>query len=115
MIPEFQKLKQPKTEFKLPSGLRIDILCREKKTNAYVAIELKKHDVDPVDQLHKYLIELDEMIARKASRPFAVKGMIITGEPNAALERTLPERIPDYPVRWFLYRAEVKLYARDGH
>ncbi len=55
------------------------------------------------------------MISSKASRPFAVKGMIITGEPNAALERTLTERIPDYPVRWFLYRAEVKLYARDGH
>ncbi len=42
VIPEFLDLKQPQMEYKLPSELRVDILCRERRSNAYVAIELKK-------------------------------------------------------------------------
>jgi hypothetical protein len=40
-IPQFEKLKWPKAEFELPSRRRIDILCREKKINAFVVIELR--------------------------------------------------------------------------
>jgi len=112
-IPQFKNFKHPIAEAELPSKKRIDILCRERKTNAYVAIELKKRDVDPVDQLRKYLEEVDEKLAGRGKKRFAVKGMIITGEPNAALERSLPERIPTYSAQWLLFRAEIKLYQRS--
>jgi hypothetical protein len=112
LIPQFKKLKDPKAEFELPSRRRIDILCREKKTNAFVVIELKKRDVDPLDQLRRYLAEVDRRLAQRGPKRYRVKGMIVTGEPNAALERSLRERIPDYPVVWFLYRAQVTLYER---
>ena len=111
-IPQFKNLRHPVAEAKLPSNKRIDILCRERKSNAFMVIELKKHDVDPVDQLREYLEEVDTEFAQTANERLPVKGMIITGEPNAALERSLPDRIPNYPVQWFLYRAEVKLYRR---
>ncbi len=34
------------------------------------------------------------------------------GESNAMLNRSLPARIPSYPIRWFLYRNEVKVNTR---
>ena len=111
-IPKLAHLKKPVLEYRLPSGGRIDILCREKRTNAYVVIELKKLAVDPVEQTRRYLVEVERELARQEVPAPEVKGIIITGQPSAVLERTLRERILDYEVSWFLYRVKLELVQR---
>jgi len=111
-IPEFSHLKQPRSEYQLPSGRKVDILCRERETNGYVAIELKKEATDPSGQLEKYLIEVDKKLAQKESPKVGVSGVIITGKPNWAIERELPDTIQKYPVVWFVFRARIKLFER---
>lgn len=111
-IPRLAHLKEPVLEYRLPSGGRADILCRERSSNAFVVIELKKLAVDPVEQTRRYLVEVErELASRETPRP-AVKGIIITGQPSAVLERTLPERIPGYEVTWFLCRVKLELDER---
>lgn len=111
-IPKLAHLKSPILEYRLPSGRRIDILCREKRTDAYVVIELKKLRVDPVGQIERYLVEVDRSLARKASPYPEVRGIIITGQPNAVLERSLSARVSNYRVSWFLYRVKLELVER---
>ena len=108
----FKNLKKPQVEYSLPSGRRIDILCREKKTNNLVAIEIKKGGSDAIGQLERYLVELDRKVASKETPKPAVKGIIVTGQPNSAAERSLAERIQDFPVQWFVYRVQLKMHLR---
>lgn len=112
-VPGLQHLKDLKTEFALPSRRRIDILCRERGTNAFVVIELKRAKRDPVGQIGGYLDEVREKLASRESPEPQVKGIIITGQPNAALERSLPDRISDFEVSWFLYRVKLDLLGRS--
>ncbi len=111
-IPKLAHLKTPVLEYRLPSGGRIDILCREKRTNAYVVIELKKFAVNPVPQTRRYLVEVERELASQESQPPSVKGIIITGRPSAVLERTLPEEIRGYEVSWLLYRVKLELVEK---
>lgn len=111
-IPKLAHLRKPILEYRLPSGGRIDILCRERRSNAYVVIELKKLAVDPVEQTRRYLVEVEKTLAAKEDPNPAVKGIIITGQPSAVLERSLRERIQDYEVNWFLYRVKLELVER---
>lgn len=111
-IPEFSHLKQARSEYQLPSGRKVDILCREKRSNDYVVIELKKEGVDPSGQLEKYLIEVDKKLAQAESPSVGVSGIIITAKPNWAIERELPDAIQKYPVIWFVFRAHIELFER---
>ena len=74
-----------------------------------MVIELKKLAVDPVEQTRRYLVEVEGKLASKETPKPAVKGIIITGQPSAVLERTLRARIPDYEVSWFLCRVKLEL------
>jgi hypothetical protein len=104
-IDDFADLVNPKPEFHLQrSGKKIDILCRERGTGAYVVVELKRDFGTPVTQIHEYLDEVSEDLAKEQ---FDVKGIIITGRPMplAADYST----IGGFPVQWLTYNVGMTL------
>ncbi len=109
-IKQFKRLKKPQREYKLPSGRRVDILCRERKSNDYVVIEIKKDNKDPIGQLLLYLREVNEKLAKAEDPPVKVRGMVISGQPNRAFKKALGEELGGYAVAWHVYRVQMKLY-----
>ena len=109
-IKQFKRLKKPLREYKLPSGRRVDILCRERRSNDYVVIELKKDNKDPVRQLLIYLQEVDEKLAKAEDPPVNVRGIVISRQPNRALKNALGKTLGGFRVEWHVYRVQLKLY-----
>jgi len=83
----------------------IDILAKDKKTNSFVVIELKKNQTsdDTVGQLTRYM---GWIIEKKADKN--VKGIIIAAEFDKRLEYAL-KAVPNVEV--FLYKVDFELKA----
>ena len=86
----------------------IDILAKDKKTNSFVVIELKKNQTsdDTVGQLTRYM---GWVIEKKADKN--VKGIIIAAEFDKKLEYAL-KAVPNVEV--FLYKVDFKLSEFKG-
>lgn len=82
----------------------IDILAKEKRTNAYVVVELKRNQSsdDTIGQIARYMGWIDENKAESAN----TKGVIIAGMYDERLSYAL-RRIKDVEV--FIYRVDFKL------
>ena len=114
-IPAFSHLKHPQPEYRLPSGSKVDILCREKKSNDYVVIELKKEaGPDPAGQLEKYLVEVDKKRLAPAESP--PRGCARDHHhwetelrPSSEI---FPNRIQEFPVVWLVFRAQIEFFER---
>jgi hypothetical protein len=104
-IDGFSDLEQPKAEVYLKrSGNKIDILCRDRVTGAYVVIELKQEVGKPVTQIGDYMAEVKR---DRAKGRFDVKGIVITGEP-IRLASALSD-IDGFPVKWLTYSIDLTL------
>lgn len=86
----------------------IDILAKDKKTNSFVVIELKKNQTsdDTVGQLTRYMGWI-----KKNKGDKNVKGIIIAAEFDKKLEYAL-EAVPNVEV--FLYKVDFKLSEFKG-
>lgn len=86
----------------------IDILAKDKKTNSFVVIELKKNQTsdDTVGQLTRYMGWIMEKKGDKN-----VKGIIIAAEFDKKLEYAL-KAVPNVEV--FLYKVDFKLSEFKG-
>lgn len=109
-IPELSRLKDPKEQHSLPSRRTIDLLFRECRTNDYVVLELKVDDGgwQVVAQLFSYLTELLPVAQAEGCE---VRGIILTGKPNALLEDEVKRasEATGIHVDWYCYVASVKL------
>lgn len=87
---------------------RIDILAKDKKTNSFIVIELKKDQTsdDTVGQITRYMGWI-----KKNKNEKNVKGIIIAGEFDKKLEYAL-EAVPNIEV--FLYQVDFKLSEFKG-
>ena len=111
-IPELSMLKSPKQQRHLPSGRQYDLMFRECRSNDVVILEFKAGDggMGVVSQLFLYLKEL--LPIAQAER-CGVRGIIISGEPNAHLEdqvRLLSEGT-GIRVDWYCYVSSLKLVS----
>jgi len=101
-----QNLRRARSEHKLPSGHRVDILCEENRRDgkgALVAIELKRDkSADAVSKLNQYLVELQREHADRS-----VRGMIISGSASDA-DVKLVGQIKSVPIDWYIYTLELK-------
>jgi Endonuclease NucS len=102
-----------KTQFEVPGGL-VDIVGRDRATGQLVAIELKKGAPDQklVAQLFNYVRALDGTPVA----PDGVRGVILTGLPDAKLQEYAEHLAADYgyQVDWYLYRVEMTLERVGG-
>lgn len=98
-VPPLDRLCSPESEFRV-AGQRIDIFCRDKQTNAAVAIELKK-DWKPelAHQMIRYLRLLDE---HGYGEEAPVRGIIITGS-HDPLTASLIDGNSRYQIDWYVY------------
>lgn len=107
-IPEFKRLRKPKAEYRLPSGRRIDILCREKSSGDYVVIELKKRKQDAVGQILGYMEEVNRTLAGREQKN--VRGIIVKGQPNRAIQRAIGDKLQGYPIEWIHYVVNLNFF-----
>ena len=107
-LPALKNLKRPRRQFPLPSGQRVDLLFGERGTNALVVCELKVgiSGYGAVSQLFTYI---DQLRASPVAAGREVKGLIVTGTPDAALEDQIAvlAKQRGVEVRWLCYRVEV--------
>lgn len=76
-VDPLRGLRTPRPEYRLRSGKRIDILCRDKRTGEPVAIELKRHfRAELAAELLGYL---DELEADGMARKLPLRGIVISG------------------------------------
>lgn len=102
LVPFKPKGRSDGTEYGLPDGSRIHLLCQERtKTGfgALVAIEFKRqHERGAVEQLAGYI---DLLRARFPER--TVKGIIVTGREDQVAAARLPQAGKGYDIRWVCY------------
>jgi hypothetical protein len=114
-IQGLKGLRSPKRQFTLPSGDRIDLLFRERRTGNYVVVELKAGSGGRgvLAQLQSYMDELEPIAAKDAK---TVRGVIITSHPNPLLEkqvRLVRERA-GVQVDLYCYIASLRLAPLVG-
>jgi hypothetical protein len=103
-FPELSSYRPVKKEFQLDSGRRVDIFCRERGTERAVVIEVEKESAETVEQLLKYLDELD---AGRNPRDLPALGIIISGRAYDVMQREFQSQSDR--LRWFTYKATVVL------
>ena len=83
-LPELCDLEVLETQYPVSDTERADILCRDRRTNGYAVVELKKGDPGKgiVAQINKYMAHI---VAHEATDGKPVRGIVITGQPNAHL------------------------------
>lgn len=115
-LSAFKGLKSPRKEFLLPSGRRIDLLFRERQTNAYVPVELKAGNggFGVGMQLLAYIDELRRMPEVQAKG--LERGIVVTGLRNPIWEHEVLQHGASHGVRvdWYCYAASLELTAVAG-
>ena len=83
-LPELCNLELLETQYPVSNTERVDILRRDRRTNGYAVVELKKADPGEgiVAQINKYMARI---VAREATDGKPVRGIVIIGQPNAHL------------------------------
>lgn len=93
-------------EFRLPSGLRIDLLCQERTKSgvgALVAIELKRsHERGTIEQMVGYLEALKQLYPSRH-----VRGIIISGREDQ-VAATLLKDVTGHDIAWLCYDVTFK-------
>ena len=72
-LPELCDLEVLETQYSVSDTERVDILCRDRRTSGYAVVELKKGG------------PAEGIVAREATDGKPVRGIVITGQPNAHL------------------------------
>lgn len=107
-LPALKNLKRPRRQYPLPSGQRVDLLFEERGSNALVVCELKVgiSGYGAVSQLFAYI---DQLRASPLAAGRKIKGLIVTGTPDASLEDQIAILAAQrgVEVRWLCYRVEV--------
>ena len=106
-IQEFNGFKKPIREYLLPSGKRMDILCRRRGSDDFVVIELKRGSANPVGQLLGYMHEVQQELAKPSGAE--TEGVIVSAVRNTILEEAMRGQIKRYPVQWLNYKVDMKL------
>ena len=85
----------------------IDVLCRDRESGDYVVLELKRSDTDHrvIGQMAAYMNSAEKRYAKP--KGVGIRGIIITGQPNAALQEALHH--VDYDISWMTYEIEMKV------
>lgn len=102
-------LEREEQEFALPSGRRIDILCRDRRRGGrgdLVAIELKKaKDADGVvTQIVRYL---EELAAHPLAKGRKVRGIIVSGQADD-VEAGLLASERRFRIEWYCYKVSLE-------
>lgn len=114
LLPDLAHLKLIRRQHRLPSGCRVDLLCRDRKTGDYVVVELKHAEADRgvVAQIFQYLSEL---APTASSEGRGLRGLLITGRRDAYLETMIQalSQQTGFTVDWRIYRLSLELQSND--
>ena len=113
-IGAFRNFKDPERQFKIPgTKWEVDILCRERRTDNYVVIELKfDKNANPITNLGKYLPAIDSKLAKPAGK--RVKALVISPHVKKSVEVSMQQTLgKQYRIAWRRYRLDLRLVPDD--
>ena len=107
VLAAFRGLELVKRQYPLgPNGKHIDLMFRDTSTGDLVGVELKKGPPDErtVQQLKTYLGDLEVEAKRKEC---GFRLILITGQPDVAIEETLGQLCHGGPVELWRYKVDL--------
>jgi hypothetical protein len=109
-IPGLDRLKFIKTQFELPGGFLIDMLCADRDSGDLVVVEFKKAVADR-GVVTQTLAYVQALAASSYAEGRTVRALIITGLPDETLQDYAVRLARDlgHDLTWLVYKTTISL------